>query len=96
MEPRHRGCRLVIVRSFARIHETNLKEQGVLPLTFANPADYDKVKGDDLVAIENIASIANGGSPTVVVTHSDGTTDRIETKIPCLQINMLGLLLGLL
>ncbi|MCB9791442.1 MAG: aconitate hydratase [Alphaproteobacteria bacterium] len=80
MEPRHMGCRAVIVRSFARIHETNLKKQGVLPLTFADPADYDKVKGDDLVAIEGIARIADGGSPTVVLTHADGSVDRIETK----------------
>ncbi|MDG1479997.1 MAG: aconitate hydratase [Myxococcota bacterium] len=80
MEPRHRGCRAVIVRSFARIHETNLKKQGVLPLTFANPADYDKVCGDDMVAIENIAAMAAGGSPTLVLTHSDGSVDRIETN----------------
>ncbi len=80
MEPRHMGCKAVIVRSFARIHETNLKKQGVLPLTFANPADYDLVQGDDLVAIEDIASMADGGSPTVVLTHADGSTDRIETK----------------
>ncbi len=80
MEPRHRGCRAVIVRSFARIHETNLKKQGVLPLTFADPADYDRVRGDDVVAIEGVASIATGGSPTLILTHSDGTTDRIATK----------------
>ena len=79
MEPRHMGCKAVIVRSFARIHETNLKKQGVLPLFFKDPADYDKVKGDDVVAIEGIARIADGGSPTVVLTHADGSTDRIET-----------------
>jgi aconitate hydratase len=79
MEPRHNGCRAVIVRSFARIHETNLKKQGVLPLTFADPTDYDRVKGDDMVAVENVGAIANGGSPTIVLTHADGSTDRIET-----------------
>jgi aconitate hydratase len=79
MEPRHNGCRAVIVRSFARIHETNLKKQGVLPLTFADPADYDRVKGDDMVAVENVGAIAAGGSPTIVLTHADGSTDRIET-----------------
>ncbi len=79
MEPRHMGCKAVIVRSFARIHETNLKKQGVLPLFFADPADYDKVRGDDMVAIEDIAAIGSGGSPTVVLTHADSTTDRIET-----------------
>ncbi len=79
MEPRHNGCRAVIVRSFARIHETNLKKQGVLPLTFADPADYDKVQGDDMVNVVNIAAIADGGSPTIVLTHADGSTDRLET-----------------
>ena len=74
------GCRAVIVRSFARIHETNLKKQGVLPLTFADAADYDLVRGDDLVAVEGVARIADGGSPTLVLTHADGTTDRIETQ----------------
>jgi len=79
MEPRHMGCRAVIVRSFARIHETNLKKQGVLPLFFADPADYDKVKGDDVVDIVNIGSVLEGGSPTVVLHHADGSVDRIET-----------------
>lgn len=79
MEPRHNGCRAVVVRSFARIHETNLKKQGVLPLFFKDLGDYDKVKGDDVVAIEGIARIADGGSPTVVLTHADGSVDRIET-----------------
>ena len=74
------GCRAVIVRSFARIHETNLKKQGVLPLTFADPADYDKVQGDDMVAIESIDAAATGGSPVIVLTHTDGSTDRIETN----------------
>ncbi len=83
MEPRHMGCRAVIVRSFARIHETNLKKQGVLPLTFADPADYDKVRGDDVVDVVGIARIANGGSPTVVLHHSDGTEDAIETRNTC-------------
>ena len=80
MEPRHMGGRAVIARSFARIHETNLKKQGVLPLTFADPADYDTVKGDDVVDIVNIDRIADGGSPTVVLHHADGSTDRIETR----------------
>ncbi len=74
------GCRAVIVRSFARIHETNLKKQGVLPLTFADPADYDKVRGDDLVNISNVGAIEDGGSPTITLRHTDGTTDTIETK----------------
>jgi aconitate hydratase len=80
MEPRHMGCRAVIVRSFARIHETNLKKQGVLPLTFANPADYDLVKGDDMVTVSGIDAVNTGGSPTVTLHHADGTTDVIATN----------------
>ncbi|MCB9777288.1 MAG: aconitate hydratase [Alphaproteobacteria bacterium] len=79
MEPRHMGGRAVIVRSFARIHETNLKKQGVLPLFFADPADYDKVRGDDIVDIVDIGAIASGGSPKVVLHHADGTTDTLAT-----------------
>ena len=80
MEPRHMGGRAVIVRSFARIHETNLKKQGVLPLTFADPADYDRVVGDDVVDIVDIGAIQGGGSPTVVLHHKDGSTERLATK----------------
>ncbi|NOY25054.1 MAG: aconitate hydratase [Oligoflexia bacterium] len=80
MEPRHMGGRAVIVRSFARIHETNLKKQGVLPLTFADPADYDRVRGDDLVDVLGIGAIADGGSPTVVLHHTDGSTDSLATR----------------
>ena len=65
MEPRHLGCAAVIVRSFARIHETNLKKQGILPLTFADPADYDKVREDDRVDLLGLADLAPGqhGAP---------------------------------
>ncbi len=80
MEPRHMGCRAVIARSFARIHETNLKKQGLLPLTFADPADYDRVQADDRVAIEGIAGIRQGRAPTLVLTHQDGTVERIATR----------------
>ena len=80
MEPRHMGCRAVIARSFARIHETNLKKQGVLPLTFADPADYERVQAEDRVAIEGIAGIRAGRAPTLVLTHADGTVDRLSTR----------------
>jgi aconitate hydratase len=80
MEPRFRGCRAVIVRSFARIHETNLKKQGVLPLTFVNPDDYDKVQMHDRVAIEGLTNLAPGSAVTVVLTHADGTTDQVPVK----------------
>ncbi|MFZ5479151.1 MAG: aconitate hydratase [Myxococcota bacterium] len=80
MEPRLMGCRAVIARSFARIHETNLKKQGILPLTFADPADYEKVRPDDRVALEGIAGVKHGKAPTLVLTHKDGTTEKIAVK----------------
>jgi aconitate hydratase len=78
MCPRHLGAQLVIVRSFARIHETNLKKQGVLPLTFADPADYEKVQWDDRVAVKGLKELKPGTPLTVVLTHSDGSEDRFE------------------
>src|SRR5690606_38767831 len=80
MEPRFRGARAVIVRSFARIHETNLKKQGVLPLTFADPADYDKVGQHDRVSIEGLTELAPGRDLTLVLAHDDGTTDRVTVR----------------
>jgi aconitate hydratase len=80
MEPRFQGCRAVIVRSFARIHETNLKKQGILPLTFANPADYDKVREDDRIALRGVTKLAPGSVVELVLTHRDGTTDTIALK----------------
>ncbi len=79
MEPRFLGGRAVIVRSFARIHEANLKKQGVLALTFADPADYDKVAADDTVDITGLADLAPGRNVTVVLHHADGTSEEIET-----------------
>jgi aconitate hydratase len=80
MEPRHLGGRAIIVKSFARIHETNLKKQGLLPLTFANPSDYDKVREGDRVTLKGLAQIAPGKNLTVELKHDDGTTDRFEVK----------------
>ena len=76
MEPRFLGVKAVLVRSYARIHETNLKKQGVLALTFANKADYDKVLEDDTFDIKGLTDFAPGKSFTVVVHHADGTTDE--------------------
>lgn len=76
MEPRHLGAKAVIVRGFARIHETNLKKQGVLPLTFASPADYDKIQEDDKIDILGITEIAPGSQVTMVLNHSDGTKEE--------------------
>jgi len=80
MQPRHLGGRAILVRSFARIHESNLKKQGMLPLTFANPADYDKVREDDLVDIVGLATLAPGQQLTVKLTHSDGTTESFPVN----------------
>jgi aconitate hydratase len=80
MEPRFRGCRAVIVRSFARIHETNLKKQGILPLTFADPSDYEKVREDDRVDIVGLAGLAPGQPVRVRLVHADGSIDEIDTN----------------
>ena len=80
MEPRFQGGRAVVARSFARIAEANLKKQGVLPLTFANPADYDAVRADDVVDIVGLTQLAPGRPVTVVLHHSDGATENIETR----------------
>lgn len=80
MEPRFLGVRAVIVKSFARIHETNLKKQGMLGLTFANPADYDKVREDDTVDILGLESFATGKNLTVRLHHSDGSQEEFEVK----------------
>ena len=79
MEPRYMNGVAIIVRSFARIHEANLKKQGVLALTFANRDDYDRVLADDTVDIVGLAELAPGRPVTVVLHHGDGTTDEIVT-----------------
>ncbi|KAF2073913.1 hypothetical protein CYY_004767 [Polysphondylium violaceum] len=73
LEPRHLGGRAIIVKSFARIHETNLKKQGILPLTFANPADYDKISGDDTISIVGLKDLAPGKPLTLKVKSAKGT-----------------------
>lgn len=78
MEPRFLGVKAVIVKSFARIHETNLKKQGMLALTFVNPADYELVRQDDVIDIQGFDAFAPGKTLTVVLTHSDGTSDSFE------------------
>ncbi len=79
MEPRYMNGQVILARSFARIHEANLKKQGVLALTFADPADYDKIRVDDRVDIVGLAELAPGVSVRVVLHHSDGTTDEVTT-----------------
>jgi len=80
MEPRFRGARAVIARSFARIHETNLKKQGVLPLTFADPADYDLIGERDRISVTGLADLAPGRPVEVVIAHVDGTSSTISTN----------------
>ncbi|HAS58954.1 MAG TPA: aconitate hydratase, partial [Algoriphagus sp.] len=80
MEPRFLGVRAILVKSFARIHETNLKKQGMLALTFANAADYDKVLEDDSIDILGLESFAPGKSLQVVLHHADGSSDTIEVN----------------
>jgi aconitate hydratase len=77
MEPRHLGVAAVLVKSFARIHETNLKKQGMLGLTFANESDYDLIQEDDSFNFVDIAEFAPGKPLTIEVTHADGSTDTI-------------------
>lgn len=77
LEPRHLGGRAIIVKSFARIHETNLKKQGLLPLTFAQAADYDKIQPDDRISLLNLKDLAPGKSVTCKITHKDGTSEEI-------------------
>ena len=77
MEPRHLGVAAVIVKSFARIHETNLKKQGMLGLTFANESDYDKIQEDDTFNFVDLNEFAPGKPLTLEVVHADGSKDNI-------------------
>ncbi|ALL08158.1 aconitate hydratase [Pedobacter gandavensis] len=77
MEPRHLGVRAVLVKSFARIHETNLKKQGMLGLTFANKEDYDKIQEDDTIDIVGLTTFSPNVPLTLVLNHADGTKEEI-------------------
>jgi len=77
MEPRHLGVKAVIVKSFARIHETNLKKQGMLGLIFANEADYDKIQEDDTFNFIDLKEFAPGRQLTLEVVHADNSNDII-------------------
>ena len=80
MEPRHLGVKVVLVKSFARIHETNLKKQGMLGITFANEADYDLIQEDDTFNFVDLKDFAPGKQITVEVIHTDGSKDTIMAK----------------
>jgi len=77
MEPRFLGVRGILVKSFARIHETNLKKQGMLALTFADKTDYEKIQEDDSIDIDGLTSFTPGKALTLVFTHTNGTKDII-------------------
>lgn len=80
MEPRHLGVRAVLVKSFARIHETNLKKQGMLALTFVNKEDYDKIQEDDIIDINGLTTFEAGKPLEIVLHHSNGTSDTISVN----------------
>ena len=80
MEPRFLGVRAILTKSFARIHETNLKKQGMLALTFVNTADYDKIQEDDTIDILGLETFAEGQPLTIVLHHNDGTTEEFPVN----------------
>ena len=80
MEPRHLGVRAILVKSFARIHETNLKKQGMLGLTFANPDDYDRILEDDVLDITGLTAFAPDKPLTIVLHHADGNTESFQVN----------------
>ncbi|ACT92457.1 aconitate hydratase [Dyadobacter fermentans] len=80
MEPRFLGVRAILTKSFARIHETNLKKQGMLALTFANTSDYDKIQEDDTIDILGLETFAEGQPLTIVLHHNDGTNEEFPVN----------------
>jgi len=80
MSPRHLGGAVVVTRSFARIHESNLKKQGIIPMTFVNAADYEKVREDDEISIPGALDIKPGSAVTMVLHHKDGSEERVPLK----------------
>ena len=77
MTPRYLGCKVVIAKSFARIHETNLKKQGVMALAFDNPEDYEKIHEDDKISINSLSDISPGKSVDCTIEHADKTSEKI-------------------
>jgi aconitate hydratase len=80
MEPRHLGVYAVLVKSYARIHETNLKKQGMLGLTFQNEEDYNKILEDDTFDLIDLQDFSPGKSIAIKLTHADGSVDTIQTN----------------
>ncbi|MGE5363061.1 MAG: aconitate hydratase [Bacteroidota bacterium] len=80
MEPRYLGGRAIVAKSFARIHETNLKKQGMLPLTFSDPADYDRIREDDMLSITGLKTLSPGKPLELIVKHRDNSTEQIKVN----------------
>jgi len=80
MEPRHLGVQTILVKSFARIHETNLKKQGMLAITFADKKDYDKIQEDDNIDIIGLTTFTPGLQLTVMLNHKDGSREEIKVN----------------
>ena len=80
MEPRHLGVKVVLVKSFARIHETNLKKQGMLGITFDNESDYDLIEEDDIFNLIDLKDFAPGKKISIEIIHSNGKKDIIATN----------------
>ena len=80
MTPRYLGCAAVITKSFARIHETNLKKQGILALTFGNPDDYDKIQEDDKISLLGLNNLEPEKPIACVLFHNDGSKDEISLE----------------
>jgi aconitate hydratase len=80
MSPRHLGCAAILARSFARIHESNLKKQGVLPLTFADPADYDRIREGDRISLVGLANLAALRPVSGEIAHQDGTRETLSLR----------------
>ncbi|MBX9951956.1 MAG: aconitate hydratase [Candidatus Obscuribacterales bacterium] len=80
MSPRFLNCKAVVVKSFARIHETNLKKQGILPFTFVKESDYDKIGETDRISLTDLVSLAPGKTVEMRIRHADGSEDKIELK----------------
>lgn len=80
MEPRFLNVKVILAKSFARIHETNLKKQGMLALTFVNKDDYDKVREDDRVSVTGLRELAPGSKLSLILRHADGTQETIEAE----------------
>jgi len=78
MSPRFLGCRLVVAKSFARLHITNLKKQGILPCTFAHPADYDNIGAPDRISVNGLTGLAPGTPLTATLHHQDGSTESLQ------------------